>query len=308
MTAERRPDPASVAEVRSVAPVLRAIVVALALGLIGFGAARGASALRDWILDHPHYRFAADDVVLVDPPAWSDGTVAATVRSALRPLDGASFVHPAFAAALRGRLAGVPWVRDVTRVDYRAGRVALDLALRAPIARLDGPAHAEQRFIDRDGVLLPDAGRWLVVPTVRAGAALDAHQLRVVARDVARLSRTFRGRAPADARAAMLWSTWAAVDVHVQTRHDGGANTLLSLEFRRADDGGTCRIEWGRGELERRPGDLPFGAKLANLERILYHNPGWRDIERGVVAYLRPAIIRVTPDDAMVVQRDPAVD
>ncbi len=303
MTAERRSDAAAHG---SVAPVLRVIVVALALGLVGFGAARGASTLRDWILDHPHYRFAADDVVLVDPPAWSDGAIAASVRSALRPLDGASFVHPAFAAALRARLARVPWVRDVDHVDYRDGRVALTLSLRAPVARIDGPAGDVPRFVDRDGVVLPDAGRALVVPMIRSERALDPHQLRVVARDVTALSRSLRRRAPNDARAAMLWSTWAAVDVRVQPRDDGGCNTLLSLSFRRADDGGVCMIDWGRGELERRPGDLAFDAKLANLERILYHNPGWRDVERGVAAYLRPAIVRVTSADAMVAQRDPS--
>lgn len=303
------------------------------LGYIAVGALcaliaieRGSRKLESWVVNHARYRFDARRLFLDERPAWADATILRDARRSAARLNGRSILEPTFDRELRSALADVPWIREVRRIAFGARGVAADVTLRVPVAWLamddvpddgidvdgiqvddaDGARRGRPAvYVDRHGHLLPFAGRQLRLPGIRSRhASISVAELRVAAREAHEVAQALRRKARASERAKRMWRSWLGVEVHREVRGDGETNTLLTLAFQSAT-GDVCPVRWGRGQRNARSGDQPLERKVAHLERIFYHHPGWRRIERGNVAFHDPVVVpRDVPGDGVLVNAE----
>lgn len=260
--------------------VLRVGYVALAVFLLCFLARRGIDVLRLEALTSPRYAFHPGLVRLTPRPDWVGPGVDAAILARLAPLAHCSILHPEFGHAFSARLAEVPWIRSVDRISSGEDDVLrAHVRYAPPVARLSGTRiGSAAAFLDRSGALLPDAGVPLRVPGVRRsdGAPLGPGSRAVAAREIAYLLARTGGKGP-------VWSSLRWLEVVPARRLDGREQRLLYLWFVRSGGDGYCKVAWGRGAAEARGDDPGPDQKLAAVERVLRHYPGWQGIESAVV-------------------------
>jgi len=144
---------------RRLARAVAASVIGLAL--VGFGGARLVRSVTDWVGRLPEYQLPFDRIELVpEPPPYIRAGAAGfleRVRAEARLGDAVPLLT-ADLAALETDFRRSPWVKDVTRVERSAGRLAVHLAYREPVA-VAGEDGSFAVVIDEEGVILPHEDR-----------------------------------------------------------------------------------------------------------------------------------------------------
>lgn len=127
----------------------------LLLGALGAGVAAASDAARARVEAWPRFEVDRAALTLTPlPPCLSDRARRDLERLPLPPRPHA--FDPQLVPFTAACLAGLPWVRQVERVDLDArGQLAFSLVAREPIARLAGVEGADGGALTRDGAVVP---------------------------------------------------------------------------------------------------------------------------------------------------------
>ena len=263
---------------------LRLGYAALAVFFLAFLTRRGLDEVRVLVLHHPRYGFDPASVYLEPKPGWAGQAIRAKLRQELAYLRGCSVLHPDFLPRFMESVARVPWIRDIKAVTPLNQRNFLvRVRFRQPVAKLFG----RKRYVDTDGVVLPGAGTPLDLPWIRAqdDTFPDSRQRLIVAREVAFLQDHCAGN-------GFIWKSLRGIEVASSERRDGIDQVLLTLVFQKGDGSGECRMTWGRGQMDERPGDLSPEAKFQHLCTLQKRCPGWHGIHSGRIEF-KDAVVRM---------------
>jgi hypothetical protein len=165
--------------------------VVLLAGLIYLGNQAVVAVVR-WLHGQSQYQVPFDQIELIDPPpAWYRGGSKA-FREHVRRSAGAGELVPMLDITpdrLEIAFKNAAWVEEVVKVAYVPGRITVQLKYAEPVAWVKLPESGQQ-LVDARGVLLDadDVDPVLLGPLIRITGGAEL-------------------RAPADARAGVIWKS-----------------------------------------------------------------------------------------------------
>ena len=279
------------------------------LGLLAVGAA--FCAAWPWLRSQtevfqslPEYRIQADQIVLVDRPAWIPDNLALQILDDLGLPQDQSVLDDHLADDLAIAFQRHPWVEEVVsiRKSY-PNKIAVELKYRQPVALVRVAQGVYP--VDMQGILLPpedfssaavkDYLQVVGVTTIPHGRPGNSWGDACVS-GAARIAAVLEGR----------WKEWqiTAIQAPRLTKADTTIEELV-FELRGADG---SIIVWGRAPGATHPGELTTEQKLGRLEKYVHDyghfdpaaaQPTWRIDLRDWKAISRTQLSESRPKDGI---------
>ena len=245
-----------------------------------------------WLVQDGIESAHGDAVFTVDPsrialdavPEWAPLGWTAELEALLEQIRPFSLHDEDSLAAVRERIAGLPWVAEVALPVRSFPRtVAFEVRARRPAAvalHLGGVWP-----LDAHGVLLPGGGTGMPLAEFQGLPALAGGRVPFLARPRDGVQwqdgRLLDGIEVVGLLSGLVSERrllLEAVDVSEASRQSSPDHPGLVVRCRRSGDGGPVDLLWGRSDRRQAFGERSGAAKVRSLEEVLAGDPGLRGI------------------------------